>query len=230
MFSWFPASSSKNNYEKILFDLENKINAQVDTLAQVQKQESFYHDSIQSLFKVYLLWMMGVIIYSSMYKLERFNVVVGIIVPLFLQGTRKIVEFFYSLQKRRLEGKLEKTRLYQLEKIEELKNKTAYYTTKGLIERYETPLKKNQSMADLRSATNPRPNSQMGTPPMGPLPPHMMPVGDLPLSPAGGPQLSNPMGMTPPVPMGGRSPRMEMNGIGEEDALDIRKSSSSNFN
>ena len=30
-----------------------------------------------------------------------------------------------------------------------MKNKTAYYTTKGLIERYETPLKKNE--ADLHS-------------------------------------------------------------------------------
>jgi hypothetical protein len=36
--------------------------------------------------------------------------------------------------------------------------------------------------------------------------------------------------LSPPVPPGAASPRLAMNGIREDDGLDIRKSSSSNLN
>ena len=43
---------------------------------------------------------------------------------------------------------LDELRANQLEKIEELKSKTAYNTTKELIERYETPVKMAKFVQD----------------------------------------------------------------------------------
>lgn len=219
MFSWISNASSKNNYEKILFDLESKIKAQVDALAKEQKQEDFYNNSINSLFKVYLVCMVGIIVYSGLYKLETINIVIAITVPLILEAARKIVDFFYALKKKRLESKLEKTRLYQLEKIEELKSKTAYYTTKDLIERYETPLKKIDSISDLTAQAGNHvkgPGTPLGTTPLG-------------IHGAGSNPLGNQVGQTEiRTPLGGM-PALELNDVKEEDNLDLRKTASSNF-
>jgi hypothetical protein len=220
MFSWFPAG--KINYEKILFDLENKIKSQVDMLERIQKEEVWYLDSINSLFKVYLVWMMCMILYSYIYKVAIAKLVIGIIVPLLMmQGSKKMLQIYYSLYKKRLEKKLHKIRLYQMEQIEELKNKTAYYSTKGLIERYETPLKRTESMSSISDLNNnplpngnPNGNGQMRTP-LGLIAPQIIPSRASP-------------GVKNTLASPALKSSASMNGIRQDDSMDLKSSTSSN--
>ena len=66
---------------------------------------------------------------------------------------------WYQSKKSKCLMHLEKLKSKQRQTIEELKKKTAYYTTKGLIERYDTPirngLKSSSSMEDLAKTPSP---------------------------------------------------------------------------
>ncbi|KAJ3057033.1 hypothetical protein HK097_001517 [Rhizophlyctis rosea] len=62
-----------------------------------------------------------------------------IIGPPLLYTIRRFVRYYYTNKRRHEVVELENLKVKQKEKVEELKKKTAYYTTKGLIERYDVP-------------------------------------------------------------------------------------------
>ncbi|KND02579.1 uncharacterized protein SPPG_03037 [Spizellomyces punctatus DAOM BR117] len=69
----------------------------------------------------------------------------------------RLIRYWYSTKEKHELEYLENLKAKQKEKIEDLKKKTAYYKTKGLIERYDTPTKE-------RMRNKPQPGTPMQTP------------------------------------------------------------------
>ncbi|KAI8855024.1 hypothetical protein BC829DRAFT_379023 [Chytridium lagenaria] len=64
-----------------------------------------------------------------------------LVFPFLIYYGRKFIFAWFKAKKKIEEQQLETLRTQQKQKVEELKKKTGYYTTKGLIERYESPSK-----------------------------------------------------------------------------------------
>ncbi|KAI0628609.1 hypothetical protein C8Q77DRAFT_1147010 [Trametes polyzona] len=143
---WFKKSQPED-YEQVLAALSNDIQKRQTHLSEIRLRER----RATLLFSVYaiLLW----IVYTSMwYKdflptltahkrnsqfektAEAVPVFVGPIVILFI---RRIVQIWYTRIGDAEEKALVKLRKQQREKIEEVKQKTNYYSMRNLIERYE---------------------------------------------------------------------------------------------
>ena len=52
----------------------------------------------------------------------------------------KVLSWYYKYRQTYQESQLDKLQTLQKKKVEELKKKTGYYATKGLIEKYDIPL------------------------------------------------------------------------------------------
>ena len=115
MFSWI--SSKKDSFEKILFDLENKIKSQESKLSKILSQETFYLKSLNSLYSLFLIYLISTILISFFIKFSPVFVIFGILIPVLIEILKKITEFYYSARKQNLETSLEKLKLYQLEKV-----------------------------------------------------------------------------------------------------------------
>ncbi|RKP04179.1 hypothetical protein CXG81DRAFT_8306, partial [Caulochytrium protostelioides] len=68
-------------------------------------------------------------------------------VPLLIEGGRRLIRRYFAVRRGKLHAVLKRHRASQREKIEELKRKTAYYKTKGLIERYDATASPSRPLA-----------------------------------------------------------------------------------
>ncbi|KAJ3109083.1 hypothetical protein HDU97_009201 [Phlyctochytrium planicorne] len=140
-----------DNYEKILSDLDEKISKQEIRMAEIQIKER--HILVVWLYysiPIYTFYLIG---YFTFLKAEDDNLNVWLLktvplllIPFLIYYGRKFIVVWFRAKKKIEAQLLENLRTQQKQKVEELKKKTGYYTTKGLIERYESPTKPDPNM------------------------------------------------------------------------------------
>ncbi|EPT02175.1 hypothetical protein FOMPIDRAFT_1160688 [Fomitopsis schrenkii] len=209
LFSRWFAKSKPEDYEQVLALLANDIAKRQQSLSEIRLRER----RSTLLFSVYALalWGLWVSLWYADYlpnvstllpgvaghargsRWERtaksVPVFVGPIVILFM---RRIVQIWYAKAGDAEEKALIALRKQQREKVEEIKNKTNYYSTRNLIERYDdgprpsTPATPQRPVAPRQP---PQPQTpahpvQHHIPPQTPAPAHMSPSLQQQLSPS----------------------------------------------
>ncbi|KAJ3300920.1 hypothetical protein HDU76_005967 [Blyttiomyces sp. JEL0837] len=134
------------DFEKTLAALDEKIQKAEVRLSEIAIRErnilvSWLYYSIP----IYAIMLLGYFtVFSTVndsFYVAMVKTGVIIVFPLFIFYARKLVAFWYRAKRKVEEQSLENLRKQQKLKVEELKAKTGYYTTKGLLERYDTPKK-----------------------------------------------------------------------------------------
>ncbi|KAI8811872.1 hypothetical protein BJ742DRAFT_105170 [Cladochytrium replicatum] len=165
LFSWLKRDENED-YEKVLAKLDDDVSRAEVRLSEVKIRERRAHTLwLTYTGAAYVLWLFFVYAYwtpTSSDPLDIWIIKVGSIAltPIVIVGTRRLITMWYVNKRKTEEAQLENLRAKQKLKIEELKKKTAYYVTKGLIERYETPSR--PGLGD-KSGTA-RSNSRIGLP------------------------------------------------------------------
>lgn len=208
--------SNDSDYEKILYDLDSNIRKAELRLSAINLRER----RLLSLWLIYsvLAWLVYVAVFALFLHPQHYDdaqawaiafspVVLGL--PLVYVG-RSLITVWYKRAKSNEESQLNVLRADQRLKVEELKKKTAYYSTKTLLERYD-PSSQQQRMNGSRP-TGPdgrsMPAAQNGQP--RPQQPNMMdpglrqrqglgvtnaegvPIGQRPMGPSAGVHLQHP--------------------------------------
>ncbi|KAI8811413.1 hypothetical protein BJ742DRAFT_797634 [Cladochytrium replicatum] len=165
LFSWLKRDENED-YEKVLGKLDDDVSRAELRLSEVKIRER----RAQTLWltytgAVYVFWLIFVYAYwtpSLRDPLDVWIIKIGSIAlsPMIIFGTRRLITTWYVNKRKTEEAQLENLRAKQKLKIEELKKKTAYYVTKGLIERYETPSR--PGLGDKNGT--PRSSSRIGLP------------------------------------------------------------------
>ncbi|KAJ3216544.1 hypothetical protein HDU67_009329 [Dinochytrium kinnereticum] len=135
-----------DNYEKILSDLDERIRKQEILLAELTIKER--HVLVAWLYysiPAYVFYLVGYFTFlnpqDDILNIWLLKTVPLLLFPFLIYYGRKFIVLWFKAKKRIQDQLLETLRTQQKQKVEELKKKTGYYTTKGLIERYESPQK-----------------------------------------------------------------------------------------
>lgn len=186
--AWFPWLFSKRkeeeNYETVLANLQSSITDRQTQLADIRLRErratllvTLYTLAGWGLYVA--LWYTGLVPANGYQgnggkNAERLGkalmalpVIIGPIVILF---TRRIVQMWYKRKGDAEEGTLKKLLKEQRDKIEEIKKKTNYYTTRNLLEKYDDSARKEDPNASLRKRAVGAPGIGSGTPIRNPNP------------------------------------------------------------
>ncbi|KAG0001447.1 hypothetical protein BGZ79_004637 [Entomortierella chlamydospora] len=161
--------SNDSDYEKILSDLDSNIRKAEVRLSAINVRER----RLSSLWLIYsvLAWI-GYIVVFALYLHPQYvdepqpwafalaPIVVGL--PSIFVG-RSLISVWYKRAKTNEESQLSLLRADQRLKVEELKKKTAYYSTKTLLERYD-PSSKPSGLRQIGPDGRPIPNAQDGQP------------------------------------------------------------------
>ncbi|CAG8487197.1 2006_t:CDS:2 [Acaulospora morrowiae] len=151
LFSRF-RSKTEDNYEKILSELDENIRRAEIRLREIRIRErnALIILIVYSLI-AYVTYVAGYwyFVYMSTEEEEGWDLLK--LAPVFTGPFLIVIGYkFETLWYRRIESneqaQLEQLRAKQKLKIEELKKKTAYYVTKNLVERYDSPKEANQSV------------------------------------------------------------------------------------
>ncbi|KAI8912666.1 hypothetical protein EDD86DRAFT_245545 [Gorgonomyces haynaldii] len=165
LFSWLKRAEEVD-YEKLLSGLEDEIRKTELALSTLTiRERKHLFNSLFYPLTVYVVVVAVYLIYPSFpnnrtwgqYLMSVGPVVLG---PPIIVVLRSFLKSWYAMTKRGLIMELEKLTKMQMDKIEEMKKKTAYYMTKGLIEKYEspkkTPMKEQKSLTLPNKAVNPK--------------------------------------------------------------------------
>ncbi|KAI9484365.1 hypothetical protein BDB00DRAFT_152365 [Zychaea mexicana] len=160
-----------NDYEKILSELDESIQKAEVRLSEIKIRER----------RTGLLWIIYGTIAWAAFLLYSFIVLHGegdehewntlavtllpvLVIPLGIYYTRRLLKWFYTRKQTNEEANLAALRAQQKLKVEELKKKTSYYTTKSLLERYDLAAaqrRKQEQQAQQRAmATGATPRQQ----------------------------------------------------------------------
>ena len=133
---------SSPDYEQILADLTTRIaglEARVSTVRHRERRWSVWIISYGVL--IYILYVLYVFLYPRGRPWVPYRPLVDAVTllagPLVVYYTRRLVSWAYGRKIAGLETTLRSQRAQQRLKVEELKNSTSYYKTKGLIERFD---------------------------------------------------------------------------------------------
>ncbi|ORZ00340.1 hypothetical protein BCR43DRAFT_485056 [Syncephalastrum racemosum] len=131
-----------NDYEKILSELDGQIQKTELKLSDLKIRERRWT----------LLWILYSSVIWLVYALYSFMMVRGsdltmdiilfhitpvVVAPVCIYYVRQLAKWLFVKRQSYIESKLSTLRREQKLKVEELKKKTAYYTTKSLLDRYE---------------------------------------------------------------------------------------------
>ncbi|KAM0787783.1 hypothetical protein ACM66B_003838 [Microbotryomycetes sp. NB124-2] len=137
--------SQPTDYETVLSNLEKQIKAAEAHLLQIRLRER----RANALFVTYSVgaWLVYALAwYAWLRHSTRASASFGaslvllaplVIGPVFIIFTRRIVRSFYKRQQTKEETVLRRLKKQQRDKVEELKRKTGYYSTKNLIDKYD---------------------------------------------------------------------------------------------
>ncbi|KAF9944176.1 hypothetical protein BGZ70_004950, partial [Mortierella alpina] len=208
--------SNDSDYEKILYDLDSNIRKAELRLSAINLRER----RLLSLWLIYsvLAWLVYVAVFALFLHPQHYDdaqawaiafspVVLGL--PLVYVG-RSLITVWYKRAKFNEESQLTVLRADQRLKVEELKKKTAYYSTKTLLERYDPSSQHQRSNGSRQTGPDgrPMPAAQNGQP--RPQQPNMMdpglrqrqglgvtnaegvPIGQRPMGPSAGVHLQHP--------------------------------------
>ncbi|KAF8587767.1 hypothetical protein K439DRAFT_755319 [Ramaria rubella] len=170
LFSWFLKKSSDEDYEQVLASLALSIRKRQSQLSEIRLRERratlFVTTWAFAVWVAYVaLWWAGIVGHRSGTRsgvLWGIPVVVGPIIILF---TRRIVQLWYARKGDAEEKTLKKLLVQQRNKIEEIKKKTNYYSTKNLLDRYDegANVGANGATGPRKRGTLPHIQSQGGT-------------------------------------------------------------------
>ncbi|KAL1932500.1 hypothetical protein VTP01DRAFT_8178 [Rhizomucor pusillus] len=135
--------SDPNDYEKILSELDANIQKAEVRLSEIKIRERrtgvlwILYSSIT--WAVFLLYSFVTLHGESDVAWETASVTIlpVIIIPFGIYYTRRLLKWFYARKQSNEEANLKSLRAQQKLKVEELKKKTSYYTTKSILERYD---------------------------------------------------------------------------------------------
>jgi len=142
LFSWFSKKSPAEDYEQVLASLALSIQKRQTRLSELRLRERratlFVTTWTFAAWAGYIaLWWAGIIgVRGQMTRSVGWGlpVVVGPVIILF---NRRVVQLWYMQKGNAEEKTLEELLVKQRKKIEEIKKKTNYYSTKSLLDRYD---------------------------------------------------------------------------------------------
>ncbi|KAF9976758.1 hypothetical protein BGZ73_007893 [Actinomortierella ambigua] len=149
VFSHF-RQKDESDYEKILSDLDTNIRKAELRLAAIRLREK----RVLGLWLVYsvLAWFayLGIFflyLHDQYRELSEWGLFAAPLVlgPIVIYLGRHVITVWYKRKKTNEENQLNLLRDSQRMKVEELKKKTAYYTTKTLLERYDPTVRSSSS-------------------------------------------------------------------------------------
>ncbi|KAJ1557265.1 hypothetical protein HK096_008233 [Nowakowskiella sp. JEL0078] len=160
-FSWLKRDDHQD-YESILSKLDGEIRLAEITLSEVGVNEQNAQNMWLYTIPVYILIVIFGYIYGDSTDDDGFpvtweywslKIIFVVLCPIFIYYGRRLISAWYHNKRKTAEAQLENAKAKQNLKIEELKKKTAYYVTKGLIERYETPTRQFRGTPQQRQNT-----------------------------------------------------------------------------
>ncbi|KAL2919808.1 hypothetical protein HK105_200725 [Polyrhizophydium stewartii] len=164
-FGWL-SKKDDLDYEKLLADIDEKIRRSELNMSEFSLRERrLLHALVLYAVPTYVVVLVVYVIYVRNAAGEPWDLFllkslpIGIF-PLVAYILRVLVITWYTRCRTFEEEHLETLRKKQSEKIEELKKRTAFYKTKGLIERYDPAAKKSQK----QGTPGPRTPGQPGQP------------------------------------------------------------------
>ncbi|EIW76515.1 hypothetical protein CONPUDRAFT_85028 [Coniophora puteana RWD-64-598 SS2] len=174
--------SGSEDYEQILESLAADVQNRQTRLSELRLRERRFTLQVTlvtlSLWALYVsMWYGGVWPVASPHRAEGLEkavrgvpVLVGPIIILF---SRRIVQVWYTRKGDAEEKQLREVMKKQREKVEEIKKKTNYYTTRSLLEKYDavTPApagRPGQALRQRQQAQQPKPQPQQPTTPQAP--------------------------------------------------------------
>ncbi|KAG0057227.1 hypothetical protein BGZ83_000640 [Gryganskiella cystojenkinii] len=173
--------SDESDYEKILSDLDSNIRKAEMRLSAIKVREKRF----MGLWLIYtvLAWIGYSAVFALYLHQQYLNdpqpwalafapIVIGL--PIIYVG-RWFITVWYRRAKTNEEAQLQLLRADQRLKVEELKKKTAYYSTKTLLERYDSSSQQQRSNGPRLNGPDGRPLPQNGQPKS--LQPNMMDPG-----------------------------------------------------
>ncbi|GAA5910783.1 uncharacterized protein JCM6883_000312 [Sporobolomyces salmoneus] len=168
IFSLF-TKTKEVDYDTYLSLLQDKITARQSKLQQIRLRErranALFITYGLALWVVYVaLWYFGVIgaRYGDGGAVEKAVGVSPMIVgPVVIVFTRRFVRWFYHRREAKEEMIIKSLLKKKQDKVEEIKRKTGYYSTRDLLEKYDEALRKN---AESRGSAPGTPVKQTGKP------------------------------------------------------------------
>ncbi|KAG0337626.1 hypothetical protein BG004_007566 [Podila humilis] len=168
--------NNDSDYEKILSDLDNNIRRAEIRLSAITLREK----RLLSLWLLYsiLAWfgyigVFGLYLHDELYDdTQRWAIAFSVILlglPIIFIG-QSVISRWYKRKKSNEESQLSLLRADQRLKVEELKKKTAYYSTRTLLERYDPSSQRSgrpMSMGQDGKPLNMQPRQQQAGPMMG---------------------------------------------------------------
>jgi hypothetical protein len=144
IFNWLK-KKEEVDYESVLSDLSDKLhNTKLDLSNLVQRERSFMFSLIIYSISAYVLVVTVCIFWPdrhSTWQLSLLTTAPIVLGPVLIFLLRNLSLKLFERSRQNLIAKMQELTLLQQSKLEELKRKTDYYITKGLIERYDTPVK-----------------------------------------------------------------------------------------
>ncbi|RCH91087.1 hypothetical protein CU098_009508 [Rhizopus stolonifer] len=149
------AKTDSNDFEKILSELNDKIQKAEIKLSEIQIRQR--RTSFMWIIYTLVVWIVCVV-----YLFKKINgptttsqeylatLAPVIMLPVGIYYIRKGMIHFYEAKQKKEENVLSLLRKEQKEKVEELKKKTSYYSTQSLIERYDEEALKKKKEDELR--------------------------------------------------------------------------------
>ncbi|CAG8502502.1 9428_t:CDS:2 [Ambispora leptoticha] len=135
-----------DNYEKILSELDNNIRLAEVRLAEIKIRErrAMIIWLVNSTL-IYIIYVIGYLYFagqtpeSDNWDVWAIKVAPVFTVPALILIVKNLMAIWYKRSEANEESQLRHLRAKQKLKVEELKKKTGYYTTKTLLERYDSP-------------------------------------------------------------------------------------------
>ncbi|KAI8584700.1 hypothetical protein K450DRAFT_217565 [Umbelopsis ramanniana AG] len=130
------------DYEKILSELDDKVQKAEVKLSEIKIRERRINVMFMlyglALWAIYLAYCFATL-HNADVEFETFALKVApvLLIPVIIYLGRRGLKWFYNRKQANEESNLSSLRSKQKLKVEELKKKTSYYTTKSLLERYD---------------------------------------------------------------------------------------------
>lgn len=169
MFKWFRKDTDVKSLEKSLEVLASKINKHEALLSKLRANSRRFKGAVTLygilFYAIYLaIWALFLARKYTDRRKWIFETLPVLIGPFLLYIIRNAISSYYERRIFNEEATLDTLRSQQKEKIEDFKNKTGFYTTKNLIERYSTSENTSSPRVASGSAANSPAVSKQSTP------------------------------------------------------------------
>ncbi|KAJ2960797.1 hypothetical protein NQZ79_g3814 [Umbelopsis isabellina] len=130
------------DYEKILSELDSKLQNAELKLSEIKIRERRINVMFVlygfALWAVYLAYCFATL-HNAEVEAQTYAIKIApvVLIPVIIYFGRRGLKWFYTRKQTNEESNVASLRAQQKLKVEELKKKTAYYTTKSLLERYD---------------------------------------------------------------------------------------------